>query len=129
MYGSWEAAHPPVVFDPGLGDTADEWAHIQRAVAAFMSAVAYDRAGLGRSMPPSERELPRTSGRMADELYSLLYGAGVPSPYVLVGHSLGGLNVQLFAARYPKEVAGMVLVDAAFAEMPEWVDGLLSGEE
>jgi pimeloyl-ACP methyl ester carboxylesterase len=70
----------------------------------------YDRAGMGWSEPGAQ---PRTSQQFVEELNTLLGNAGVQGPYVLVGHSLGGTNVQLYASEYPDEVAGMVLVDSA----------------
>jgi pimeloyl-ACP methyl ester carboxylesterase len=68
----------------------------------------YDRSGLGWSDPGPR---PHSAGRIADELHQLLDAAGVPAPYLLVGHSLGGMVVRLYAARHPDAVAGMVLVD------------------
>lgn len=106
---------PAVVLDAGLGGTADSWSEVAPAVASFTRVVAYDRAGLGRSdAGPS----PRTSGRIVEELKILLERSGVPPPYVLVGHSFGGLNVRLFAARWPEAVAGLVLVDATHEDFP-----------
>jgi biopolymer transport protein ExbB len=81
-------------------------------VAGITRACTYDRAGLGYSGPGRK---PRTSDRMALELHALLVAAQVPPPYVLVGHSAGGLNVRLFAEDHRDEVAGMVLVDATTA--------------
>ena len=111
---------PAVIFDAGLGDTADEWLGVQHVVAEFTRACAYDRAGLGHSGPGKERR-PRTAERMVDELHALLAAAEVPAPYVLVGHSAGGLVMQLFAARYPAEVAGLVLVDSAHERHLAWL--------
>lgn len=123
------AGTPTVIFEAGLGDTADEWLPVQRAVAAFTRACAYDRAGLGRSAAgPVSR--PRTAERMVTELRALLAAAGVSAPYVLVGHSAGGLIMQLFAASHPAEVAGLVLVDSAHELHFGWLKGLrLSPEE
>jgi len=77
---------------------------------AVYSRMHDDRAGLGESDPGP---LPKTSQQIADELYSLLKNIGAPDPYVMVGHSIGGLNVRLFASEHPKEIVGMVLVDAS----------------
>lgn len=74
----------------------------------------YDRGGMGWSEPGTQ---PRTSQQFIEELHALLNNAGVQGPYVLVGHSLGGVNVQLYASQYPDEVAGMVLVDSALADL------------
>ncbi|MFH1680816.1 MAG: alpha/beta hydrolase [Candidatus Eisenbacteria bacterium] len=99
---------PAVVIDVGIGGRSEEWGPIRERIAEVTRILTYERAGYGRSEPGP---LPRHSGRVADELRALLTAASVPGPYVLVGHSLGGLNVQVFAARYPEEVAGMVLLD------------------
>jgi pimeloyl-ACP methyl ester carboxylesterase len=99
---------PAVVMEAGLPGSVLSWCWVQPEIAKFTRACSYDRAGLGWS---DAGPMPRTAGRIAEELHRLLGRAGVPPPYVLVGHSFGGLTVRLFAARYPGEVAGMVLVD------------------
>lgn len=99
---------PAVVLDGGIGATASEYAELQRRVASVTTVVTYDRAGYGSS---DAGPLPRDSSTEASELYALLGGLGVPGPYILVGHSLGGLNLEVFAAAYPEDVAGMVLLD------------------
>ncbi len=104
---------PAVIMDAGLNDFSVQWALVQPRVAAFTTACVYDRAGLGGS-DASPR--PRTSGVMVEELRALLSAGGVAGPWVLVGHSFGGLNMRLFAHRYPADVAGLVLVDAAHEE-------------
>jgi pimeloyl-ACP methyl ester carboxylesterase len=101
---------PAVIFDSGLGDTYLSWRKVQPEIAKFTRACTYDRAGLGYS-DPSPR--PRTSKVIAEELHALLHAAEVPGPYVLVGHSMGGYDVRLFASLYRSEVVGMVLVDAS----------------
>jgi pimeloyl-ACP methyl ester carboxylesterase len=100
---------PTVVIETGAGATASSWAPWQEAIAAFAPVVLYDRAGYGDSDPATS---PRTGERVVSELHMALQAAGIPGPYVLVGHSLGGMYVRLFAARYPDDVAGLVLVDA-----------------
>ena len=80
-------------------------------------ACTYDRAGFGWS---DAGPLPRTAGRIADELYDLLRREAVPGPYVLVGHSFGGLVMRLFQSRHPSETAGLVLIEPAIPE--EWVE-------
>jgi pimeloyl-ACP methyl ester carboxylesterase len=109
---------PVVVLDAGAGDTLGTWDWVVPDVRRFTRVCAYDRAGLGRSDPGP---LPRTSERIVDELHALLTRARVPGPYVLVGHSFGGLNVRLYAARNPGEVAGVVLVDATPEDFPDAV--------
>src|SRR5947208_13909012 len=88
--------------------TVLSWSNLQRELTESYRVVSYDRAGLGWSdLGP----MPRTADRIVDELHRLLQQAAIPPPYVLVGHSFGGLTMPLFAARFPEEVAGMVLVD------------------
>lgn len=112
---------PTVILDAGAGDTLETWDWVVPDVQRFTRVCAYDRAGLGRSAPGP---LPRTSERIVDELRTLLVRARVPGPYVLVGHSFGGLNVRLYAARNPELVAGVVLVDATPEDFPEAVTAL-----
>jgi pimeloyl-ACP methyl ester carboxylesterase len=106
---------PAVVFLPGAGLVGLDFLNVHERVASFTTAVSYDRAGTGRS---SSVELPRTSTDAVDELRSLLTVAEVPGPYVLVGHSLGGLYARRFAQLYPVDVAGLVLLDPAHEDMP-----------
>lgn len=101
---------PTVVMDSGIGGGVLDWQTVQPKVAKFARVCSYDRSGLGWSESGPK---PRTSPQIVKELHALLENAGVGGPYVLVGHSFGGANVQLYAAEYPKEVAGMVLVDSA----------------
>jgi len=101
---------PAVVMDAGLGGTSLDWVRVQPELAKYTRVCTYDRAGYGWSEPGPR---PRSSGRIAEELHTLLLTAAVPQPYVLVGHSFGGYNVRLFASHYPEVTAGVVLVDAA----------------
>jgi pimeloyl-ACP methyl ester carboxylesterase len=107
---------PTVVFDAALAGSSLSWTYVLPAVAEFTRACAYDRAGFGQS---DRGPLPRTAGRLADELHTLLLKSGEPPPYVLVGHSYGGLVTRIFAARYPAVTAALVLVDPAHPE--DWV--------
>lgn len=100
---------PTVVMDAGLGGSSLDWSLVQADVANTTRVCSYDRAGMGWS---DASPLPRTPGHIADELHTLLTRAGVPGPYVLVGHSLAGKNMRVFALAHPDEVTGMVLVDA-----------------
>ena len=100
---------PSVVLESGLGGLSTAWGWVQPEAAKFSSVVSYDRAGLGWSGPDGT---PKTATRAAQRLRAMLRKAGVLPPYVLVGHSMGGLLVRVFAGLFPDEVAGMVLLDA-----------------
>jgi pimeloyl-ACP methyl ester carboxylesterase len=99
---------PTIVLEAGLMSTVLSWTELQRHLSPSFRVVSYDRAGLGWS---DVGPMPRTSDRIVDELHALLRRAGVPPPYILVGHSFGGLTMPLFAVRYAQETAGVVLVD------------------
>jgi pimeloyl-ACP methyl ester carboxylesterase len=101
---------PTVILDAGLGDTYLSWQKVQPEIAKFVQVCAYDRAGIGYSDPSPQ---PRTSRVIASELRELLQAAHVPPQYILVGHSMGGFDVRVYAGMHPNEVAGMVLVDAS----------------
>jgi pimeloyl-ACP methyl ester carboxylesterase len=117
---------PVVLLDAGAGDTSETWDWVVPDVRRFTRVCVYDRAGLGKSDPGP---LPRTSDRIADELERLLARARIPGPYVLAGHSFGGLNMRLFASRHPRDVAGLVLVDATPEDYPGRAAGLRSRDE
>ncbi len=118
--GTPVAGSPTVVMETAHAEPGLSWASVQPEVAKFARVCTYDRAGLGWSEASSK---PRTADTIVDELHTLLARAGVEPPYVLVGHSIGGMYVRLYANEHPDEVAGMVLVDATheeqFARMPE----------
>jgi pimeloyl-ACP methyl ester carboxylesterase len=99
---------PTVVIDVGIGARSEAWAAIRERISRETGVLTYDRAGYGRSDPGP---LPRDAATAAAELHALLEAAAIPGPYLLVGRSLGALNIQLFADRYPEDVAGMVLLD------------------
>jgi pimeloyl-ACP methyl ester carboxylesterase len=117
---------PPVVFDAGLGFGWETWSQVQPAVSEFARACSYSRAGLGKSDPSP---LPRTSAQMVQELRALLLAANVTPPYLLMGHSFGGLNVQLYAMQYPDEVLGAVLVDSPSHDTYTLWEEVLSPEQ
>ena len=100
---------PGVILEAGFDDVSETWSLVQPEVARFTRACAYDRAGLGQSDPGPE---PGDSYQVIRELHTLLTSAGIEGLYVLVGHSLGGMYMRLFADYYPEEVAGLVLVDS-----------------
>jgi pimeloyl-ACP methyl ester carboxylesterase len=103
-------SEPTIVMEAGAGDFSFDWSLVQPKVARFARACTYDRAGYAWS---EAGPTPRTMQQIVYELHTGLHNAGIKSPYVLVGHSLGGLIVRVFANQYPKEVAGMVLVDSS----------------
>jgi pimeloyl-ACP methyl ester carboxylesterase len=109
---------PTVVLDAALGSMSAHWVWVQREVGQTTRVCAYDRAGLGWSEPGPT---PRDARQITGELHTLLANA-VPGPYVMVGHSLGGLYAQLYADRYPEEVVGVVLIESShpqqFARLP-----------
>jgi pimeloyl-ACP methyl ester carboxylesterase len=107
---------PAVVLDAALGGSSISWTLVQPEIAGLTRVCSYDRAGFGWSDPGP---MPRTAGRIADELRTLLDRGGVAPPFLLVGHSFGGLVMRIFARRYRAEVAGLVLVDPAHPE--DWV--------
>ncbi len=100
---------PTVVIESGWGDSSAGWGWVQPEVAKTTRVCSYDRAGMGWSEPSPQ---PRTAREYASELHTLLLKANIPGPYVLVGHSMGGYTVLVYAHDYPDEVAGLVLVDA-----------------
>lgn len=102
------AGNPTVVIETGWGDSSASWGWVQPEVAKITRVCTYDRAGMGWSESSSQ---PRTAREFAKELHALLTKANEPGPYVLVGHSLGGYTMRVYAHDYTKEVAGLVLVD------------------
>jgi pimeloyl-ACP methyl ester carboxylesterase len=104
---------PPVIVEPGLGGAPtvnSSWALITAEIQKLTRICIYDRAGLGRS---DKAPLPRTSNDVARDLHNLLGRIPVPGPYIFAAHSMGGFHVRVFAHLYPREVAGIVLVDSS----------------
>jgi len=101
---------PAAVFVPGGGSFGLDFLLVHEQVAKLTTSVLYDRAGTGWS---DDADLPRSADEVTDELRTLLQVADVPAPYLLIGHSLGGVYVQRFAQRFPGEVAGLLLLDPA----------------
>lgn len=89
---------PTVVFVSGLADDTSAWARVQPAIAAHTRVCSYDRAGLGYS---DAGRRPADSANIVDDLHRLLNAASIRSPYILVGHSMGGMHVRLYADSYP----------------------------
>jgi pimeloyl-ACP methyl ester carboxylesterase len=106
---------PTVLFEAGIAATNLNWFHIQKTVSQFASTASYDRGGLGWS---SKCRTRRTPANISAELHQMLIKAGIKPPYVLVGHSFGGLVMRRFALNYPEEVTSVVLVDPMRCE--EW---------
>ena len=108
---------PAVILEGGFGTGIASWSRVQKDVAAFTQTVSYDRAGLGQSDPGPR---PRSAKQIATELHAALQKSGVKPPYVMVGHSFGGIYVRVFADMYPKEVVGMVLIDPSQESFNDW---------
>ncbi|MCZ7545251.1 MAG: alpha/beta hydrolase [Anaerolineae bacterium] len=105
------AGNPTVILEAGGFSFSVEWYWVQRQLAQTTRVCAYDRAGTGWS---ESSPTPRSGVQIARELRTLLAEAGIPGPYVLVGHSLGGILTRIYASQYPDDVIGIALVDTAF---------------
>ena len=106
---------PTVVLEMGGGGSSLHWSLVQPEIAKFARVISYDRGGYGWS---DKSPKVRTSENIAQELHELLQRAGVTGPYVLVGHSFGGMAVRLYAKKYPKDIIGIVLVDSVHEDQP-----------
>src|SRR5215469_10245366 len=95
---------PTVILEAGTGDSSEVWSAVQKQVEQFARVCSYDRLGLGKSQRVAAA---RTADQIVDDLHQLLRAAPVPPPYVMVGHSIGGIYVRKYAALYPTEVAGL----------------------
>jgi pimeloyl-ACP methyl ester carboxylesterase len=104
---------PTVILEAANLGMSAHWVRVQQQVAQATRVCAYDRAGLGWSERGPE---PRDARQISSELHTLLKGADTDGPYVLAGHSYGGLYARMYAARYPEEVAGVVMVDSSHPE-------------
>jgi len=104
---------PIIIFDSGVGGSHMDWVNVQSRAGEFTQACSYDRSGYGWSEMGIK---PRTSKRIVSELTKILKIAKKEPPYILVGHSFGGLNMQLFARINPKDVIGLVLIDSIHTE-------------
>jgi pimeloyl-ACP methyl ester carboxylesterase len=113
--GSTGSQAPTVLFEAGIAATNLNWFHIQEIVSGFTGTASYDRGGLGWSSPC---RTPRTPGNIAIELHDLMERAQIKPPYILVGHSFGGLVMRRYALLFPEDVAGVVLIDPMRCE--EW---------
>jgi pimeloyl-ACP methyl ester carboxylesterase len=106
---------PTVIFEAGIAATNLNWFHIQEIVSRFTGTASYDRGGLGWSTPC---RTARTPCNIASELHKMLERAQIKPPYILVGHSFGGLVMRRYALQYPADVSGVVLIDPMRCE--EW---------
>ena len=118
----WGQGSPTVVFDAGGGADSNTWAKVLLDLRYYVRVCAYDRASMGKS--DSQTGL-RTSEQMAEQLHALLTSANVQGPYLVVGHSFGGMNMLVFADRYRDEVAGVVLVDSVHPDLPQQLSAVL----
>ena len=107
---------PSVLLDAGAGGGMLDWRHVQGQIGGFTKTCAYDRAGHGWSDPASR---PSDVANTVDDMHRLLKAANIATPIVYVGHSIAGLYGVYFAAKYPRDVAGAVLVDPSFAHQTE----------
>jgi pimeloyl-ACP methyl ester carboxylesterase len=118
---------PTVVFDAGLGDSDATWSGVIPAVVQFARIISYDRPNtIASASDPAP--MPRTADDVVADLHALLETTPDLGPYVLVGHSMGGLFARLYASQYPDEVAGLVLVDASHELQEERRQELVSPE-
>lgn len=104
---------PTILLEAGASQTSSTWDSIWSELQVEATVLRYDRTTLGQSDPAPT---PRTAEEIVTDLYALVKRLELPAPYTLVGHSFGGLCMQLFAQRYPDEVAGLVLVDSSHAD-------------
>jgi pimeloyl-ACP methyl ester carboxylesterase len=117
---------PTVVLDAGLDNDHTDWTGVEPVVARRTRTCSYDRSGVGKSDVRPSRPAVVPAEQVVDELHDLLARAEVSPPYVLVGHSLGGLNARLFSERHSGDIAGLVFVDPT---SPEYFGRGESGQE
>lgn len=116
---------PVIVMDAGMGNTSDAWSLVQSRVAEFARVCSYDRAGMGKS---DRAPQAHSSADIVEDLHTLLVTARIGPPYVLVGHSLGGMNARLYATKYSHDVVGMVLVDSTHEDETDRMLALMPPE-
>ena len=122
---------PAVILEAGTGDSSEVWSAVQEQVQRFARVCSYDRLGLGKS---DKVAVPHTADEIVEDLHGLLHAVPVPGPYVMVGHSIGGIYVRKYAALFPTEVKGIVLLDSSHEEQftrvseisPEWAQRIAS---
>lgn len=99
-----------VIFESGLGHGSDDWTLIQPEISKVAKTLSYDRVGIGKSDATKSK---RTCLVQARALHALLDKVKAKAPYIIVAHSIGGLNARAFTATYPKEVAGIIFIDCS----------------
>jgi pimeloyl-ACP methyl ester carboxylesterase len=122
---------PTVILEAGTGDSSEVWNTVQEQVEKFARVCSYDWLGLGKS---DKLAVPHTADELVVDLHELLHAVPVPAPYVMVGHSIGGIYVRKYAALFPTEVKGLVLLDSSHEEQftrvseisPEWAQRIAS---
>lgn len=108
LYGE-KTDKPTIVMDAGYGDYSKAWSSIITEISMLTEVLVYDRAGLGKS---EKSPNPRTSQEMVEELNQLLIKMKIHPPYILVGHSFGGVNMRIYATKHPNNVAALLLIDS-----------------
>jgi len=109
-YLETSVGNPTIVFESGYSWDLNNWLPIKDDVSTFANIFMYDRDGIGKS---DTSDKPKHSLQIVENLRSLLKKAKIKPPYILVGHSFGGIIVRLYAGKYPEEVAGVVLIDSS----------------
>ncbi|GAA4278374.1 hypothetical protein GCM10022259_30990 [Aquimarina mytili] len=104
------------VLETGLGENINTWSAIQDSLAQMGKVFMYDRSGLGFS---EEGQNPRTTDQIAVELNSVLSKANIPSPYIMIGHSIGGAHIRYFAHKFPSNISGLFLIDPSHEKMKD----------
>ncbi|MCM3709315.1 alpha/beta hydrolase [Sporosarcina luteola] len=120
---------PTVILDAGLSSCSFDWCYIQPEIAKFARVLSFDRAGYGWSSPSKGTN---TSEDVVDDLTLVLEKLDIKPPYILVGHSFGGLNMRLFASKYPEKVVALILIDAVHENRylsKEWDDVRKKGHQ
>lgn len=116
---------PTILFESGYGTTYDTWNKVQPQISEHTTTISYNRAGLGES---DQSPLQHTSLNQVYELHTMLQKAKIKGPYILVAQSIGGYNARLFANEFPKEVAGIIFVDASHEDQEQRLISLLPPE-